>query len=360
MMKVTLLISSLLIVLVSWSATVWAQPVNDNCSGALNVVFSNSEEEVVVTEGDTRGATASTVPNSVCSTVFYTDDIFFQFTTPDSVDENGIVVRAFFNNALNPNDIPAVGMALYESCDPGAVPSHCFSSAIDDPGQNRFIISGRCLLTNHTYILRVWSSGGDATTEGTVRIGVFPNSSAEAFLWWETFGGGLEANGWTTEGSCAAGTPDTNAVWHYLPEGLIDMGAYAQPGYRVTGLSYCDGAVGVDSDWNDNAGIAGNFGAGVCPTPGQKFLVSPVIYSGGWDVAGLTLTWTQAIRQYLSEYFISFRTKDDKDPWTDWTDIQVNTEFPLNSGFFTDDIQRFFMPNASGHDSLQIRFVYND
>jgi len=106
----------------------------------------------------------------------------------------------------------------------------------------------------------------------------------------------------------------------------------------VSGPTFCDGSVGVDSDFNDNAGIAGNFGAGVCPTPGQKFLVSPVLFSGDWDVAGLSLTWTQAIRQYQSTYFISWRTRDVGVDWGNWTDQEVNTEFPINSNFFAGTI----------------------
>jgi hypothetical protein len=357
-MKVTLRISSLFLFLISWSTAIWAQPANNDCSGAFPVVFSTSEDNVILTEGDTRGATASTVPNSVCSTVFYTDDIFFTFTTPDSVGPEGIVVRVYFDNSQVATDVSAIGMALYESCAPSEVPTHCFSSTV--PEDDRFTISGLCLLEGHTYILRVWSTGGDATTEGTLRVGVYPNTKVEKSLWWETFGGGLAANGWTTEGTCNVADSNANANFLYLPDGLIDKGAYAAPGYRVTGPSYCDGAVGVDSDFNDNNGIAGNFGAGNCPTPGQKFLISPVIYSGGWNVAGLSLTWTQAIRQYQSTYFISYRTKDGNNAWTDWADIQVNTEFPINSNFFSDNVQRFFMPNAAGHDSLQIRFVYND
>lgn len=357
-MKITLRITSLFIVLFSWSASLWAQPANDNCSGALNVVFSTSEANVVVTEGDTRGATASTIPNTVCSGAFYTDDIFFKFTTPAVVPPAGIVIRAYFNNATNPTDIPAVGMALYESCDPTATASHCFSAAVDDPTQNNFTISGLCLLASHTYILRVWSSGADVTTEGTVRIGVFPNGKVEPSLYWETFGGGIEANGWSTSGTCAVA--DSTKGFVYLPDNLIDQGAYAAVGYAVTGPSFCDGSVGVDSDFNDNAGIAGNFGAGSCPTPGQKFLISPALYSGGWNVAGLSLTWVQAIRQFQSTYFISYRSRDVGLDWGNWTDIQVNTEFPANSAFFPDNVQRFFMPGAAGHDSIQVRFVYND
>ena len=355
-MKITLRISSLLIVLMSWSASVWAQPANNDCSGAFNVAFSSNEANVVVTEGDTRGATASTIPNTVCSAAFYTDDIFFKFTTPAIITAEGFVIRVYFDNSTNATDVSAIGMALYESCDPAAVASHCFSSTV--PEDNKFEISGLCGLANHTYILRVWSTGSTPATEGTLRVGVFPNDDIEKSLWWETFGGGIEANGWSTSGTCAVA--DSTKGFVYLPDNIIDKGAYAAAGYAVTGPTFCDGSVGVDSDFNDNAGIAGNFGAGSCPTPGQKFLVSPAIFSGDWDVAGLSLTWTQALRQYQSTYFISWKTRDVGGEWSNWTDKEVNTEFEINSAFFADNVQRFFMPGAAGHDSIMIRFVYND
>lgn len=356
MMKITLRISSLLIVLFSWSASVWAQPANDDCSGAFNVAYSSSEANVVVTQGDTRGATASTIPTTVCSSSFYTDDIFFKFTTPALIDPAGFVIRVYFDNATVATDVSAIGMALYASCDPGEVASHCFSSTV--PEDNSFSISGLCGLPNHTYILRVWSTGNTTATEGTLRVGVFPNNKVETSLWWETFGGGIEANGWTTSGTCAVA--DSTKGWQYLPDNLLDKGAYAGAGYGVSGATFCDGSVGVDSDFNDNAGIAGNFGAGSCPAPGQKFLVSPALFSGDWNVAGLSLTWIQAIRQYQSTYFISWRTKDVGGDWGNWTDKEVNTEFEINSAFFGDNVQRFFMRGAAGHDSLQVRFVYND
>ncbi len=279
-----------------------AQPLNDDCGGAFNVVISDSEENVILTSGDTRGATASSIPKTVCSTVWYTDDIFFRFTTPSFVKEKGIVIRAYFNNSSVPTDVSAIGMALYESCDSSAVATHCFSS--DDPDKDRFEVSGLCLLTDHTYYLRVWSTGGDATTEGTLRIGVYSNDEVEAYLWWETFGGGVEINGWTTYGTCANPGSNHNAFFKYLAEGYIDSGYFAAPGYRISSFSVCDGAVGVDSDYNDNNGTGESWG-GTCSNPGTKYLISPALFSGDWNVPGLTLTWTQAIREYQSTFFIS-------------------------------------------------------
>src|SRR5688500_8991100 len=294
MMKVTLRISNLLFALVLWSVAAWAQPANDDCATAAVVAFGVDEATAVLTNGDTRGATASTTPATVCSGSWYTDDIWFQFTTPDVLPPDGIVVKAFFNDALNPTDVPAVGMALYESCATDETALACFSS--DLPEDNTIAIPPACLLPGHTYVVRIWSTGADATTEGTLKVGAFANTTADASLYWETFAGGIEANGWSTTGTCNIADSNANAGWKYLPDGLIDMGAYIFAGAAINSATLCDGAVGVDSDFNDNAGIEGNFGGGPCPTPGQHFLVSPVIYSGAWTGAGLSLTWTQALR----------------------------------------------------------------
>lgn len=357
-MKPTLIIISLIVCAILWSPSLCAQPANDDCSGAFNIVISTSESNVVVTEGDTRGTTQSSIPADVCGYSWHDDDIFFKFTTPDSIHAEGLVIRVYFDNSKIATDLYEIGMALYESCDSLEKTSLCFSSYFTPKKNDRFEISGQCLLANHTYFLRVWSAGSTTGTEGTLRVGIYPGAKVEPFLWWETFGGGLEVNGWTTYGTCNVG-PDSIAVFVYLPDCRIDRGAYAAMGYAVSGPSFCDGAVGVDSDYNDTYGYTNSWG-GPCSTPGTKYLISPVVYSGDWHVAGLSLTWTQAIRQYTSTFFISFRSKDIGSDWKNWADIQVNTEFPINSNFYGDNVQRIFMPNAAGHDSIQIRFIYND
>src|SRR5688572_11203671 len=291
MMKVTLRISNLFFALFLWSAAAWAQPANDDCATARPVAYANSEATAVLTNGDSRGATASTTPTTVCSGSWYTDDTWYVFSTPDILPPDGIIVRVYFNNAVIATDVPAIGMALYESCDLGETAIGCFSS--DLPEDNRIEIPGACLQAGEDYYVRVWSTGADATTEGTFRVGAFANTTADASLYWETFAGGIQANGWTTTGSCAVADSNENAGWKYLPDGLIDMGAYIFAGAAISSPTLCDGAVGVDSDFNDNAGIEGNFGAGPCPTPGEHFLVSPAIFSGAWMGAGLSLTWTQ-------------------------------------------------------------------
>jgi hypothetical protein len=334
-----------------------AQPLNDDCSGAFETVFSASEATVVLRAGDTRGATASTEPTSVCSGSFYTDDIWFKFTTPAVLPDHGVVVRVYFDDSLNPTDVPAIGMALYSSCAIGETPLACFSATT--PDQDRIVLENVCGLANHEYVIRVWSTGASAATEGTLRVGVYPFAPKDNVLWEETFGGGITANGWTTEGSCAVGDSNINAGWKYLPDGLLDKGAFIFAGAGISSPTLCDGAVGVDSDFLDNGGDGNNTGGGPCPAPGQHILISPVLNSSEWNVPGLSITWTQAIRQYLSDYFFSYRTKDGDEAWSEWNDVVINTEFEANGDFISNDVQRHFMPGAVGHDSLQIRFVYN-
>lgn len=357
MMKGSLRISSLFAALFLGATTAWAQPANDNCATAYIVQYSPTEAGAVLTDGDSRGATASTTPTSVCSGSWYTDDTWYTFTTPANLPANGIVIRVYFNNAVSATDVPAVGMALYNSCDAGEAPLACFSS--DVPEDNNITLSGACLQAGEDYYVRVWSTGNTAATEGTFRVGVFANGAADQSLWWETFAGGIEANGWSTEGTCAVADSNANAGFEYLPTGLLDRGAYIFAGAAINSPTLCDGAVGVDADYDDNGGVQGNFGGGPCPAPAQHFLVSPAIFSGEWNVAGLSLSWNQAIRQFQSTYFFSYRTRDVGGPWGTWVDFQVNTEFETNGNFDNSNVQRYFMPGAAGHDSLQIRFVYN-
>ncbi len=355
-MKLTLRISSLFLGLILMSVTAWAQPANDDCATALEVVLADSEANAVAVAGDTRGATASTLPTSVCSGSWYTDDIWYKFSTPVDVPANGVVVRVYFNNATTPTDVTAIGMAIYESCGADETPLRCFSSAI--PEDNNMELPGACLIANNEYTIRIWSTGNTPATEGTFTVVVYENTAAVDPLFWETFSGGLEANGWTTEGTCAVADSNVNAGWTYRPDGLVDKGAWIFAGAAINSPTLCDGAVGVDADYDDTAGIEGNAGNGPCPAPAQHTLISPAIYTAEWGAAGLSLSWNQGLRQFQSTYFFSFRTKDDAE-WTEWVDFQINQEFPTNGGFDNSNVQRHFMAGAAGHDSLQVRFVYN-
>jgi len=333
-----------------------AQPANDNCSTAIPMNYADTEGELVLVNGDTRGATLDpNVPNP-CSATWTADDVWFTLTTPAVLPDDGLVIRTYFGG--EPEDIPACGMAFHFACDDSPTLS-CFSQS--DPDVNRIQVSSKCLEPNTTYYIRVWSGGSATDDSGTFRIGAYGYTETETILYEETWEGGM--GDWLTFGTCG-GNPDSNAnaIWHYDPRGVFDKGAYANVGVGVQALTVCDGAMGVDSDFDDNAGIEGNFGAGRCPVGdgSQYILQSASIDHSVWGVAGIVLTWTQGLREFNSDYFVGYRIFENG-AWTDWRDFQVNddAEFPTNSAHFANDHQRVFMGGAQNGDSLQIRYVYN-
>ncbi len=345
-----------IILLLSCWSTAWAQPANDDCANAYQLEFANSEAEVIHVDGDTRGAIASTAPSNVCSQSFYTDDVWYKFTTPSILPDGGIVIKAYFDNIVSPTDLPHVGMAVYAGCGMDEVLVSCYVD--DDPELNKMELPVPCLVADQEYLVRIWSGGADSSTEGTFRIGAFAGLPITDIFWWETFGGGLEANGWTTEGYCAFADSNHNAGWKYLPDGLVDKGAFIFAGAAISSSTLCDGAVGVDSDYNDNYGNETS-SVGPCNNPAQHILISPIIFSGGWIGPVLWLTWTQAIRQFQSTYIFSYRIRDENTVWSDWIDQQVNMEMVVNGDFLSNDFQRVSLNGALGRDSLQIRFIYN-
>ena len=179
-----------------WTSAIIAQPANDDCINAIQIALAESEPEAVLVDGDTRGATASITPSTICSQSFYTDDVWYKFTTPADLPVDGIVIKAYFNNVEIPTDLPHVGMAVYAGCASDEPLVSCYVN--DDPELNRTELANACLMGGQEYLVRIWSGGVDSTTEGTFRIGAYLNTMAEPYLWWETFGGGLEAKGWTT------------------------------------------------------------------------------------------------------------------------------------------------------------------
>ncbi len=113
------------------------------------------------------------------------------------------------------------------------------------------------------------------------------------------FDGGLE--GWRSLD--AAGFETTNG-WAWSETGDISMGAYGpMEGTTIMSESQCNGAVVMDSDFLDNNGVMGTTGTGACPGPCNGFLVSPV-FDFSSAPTGVELIFTQAVRQFQSEYFV--------------------------------------------------------
>lgn len=335
-----------------------AQPINDDCINAITIPVSASEELIILTDGDTRDATQSTTPQSVCAQTWHDDDVWFSFTKPFTTIPAALTVKAYFDYYVDTTDVAGIGMALYKSCDALNAPLRCFDS--NDPKENNITIDEPCVESGHTYYIRIWSTGNTSATEGTFRIGVFVNESQPKPLWKETFGYGIENNGWTTGGTCEEPDSNHNAGFTYHADGIFDDGLWINAGFAINSPSLCDGAVGVDSDYNNTGGIESDPPLGPYSRPSMHYLISPVIYSRNWTAPGITLSWHQALRNFESDHFVAFRWRDEFSEWSDWEEIQVNVEYPGFGQLVTDDIQRHFLPQAAHHDSLQIRFRYVD
>ena len=347
------ILQSLCIAMLLPIGAVLAQPANDNCSTAATLDWSSDPLNLTLVNGDTRNATGDLGVPDVCSGSWFQDDVWYDVTLPGDLPEDGVVIQCFFGTEAD--DVLAVGMAIYETCDSSAAPLTCFSSS--DPADNNLTLSSLCLTPGGTYKVRVWSGGSPTDNSGTFRIAAFPNTETDNVLWLETFADSLDG-GWTTFGECSVADSNANAQWRYDPDGLLDQGAYIFAGFGINSLTKCDGAVGVDSDFDDTDGIEGNFGGGRCPAPGQYILVSPALATAEWGVAGVSVTWTQAIRQFQSTFFVSFRTYMDG-AWGDWRDFAINEAFETNANAVSADVQRLFLGGATDGDSLQLRWVYN-
>lgn len=165
------------------------------------------------------------------------------------------------------------------------------------------------------------------------------------------FDGGL--NGWTVvnEPACS----DTFDLWRWNAEanGAIG-GAFSAGGGIIQSPSACNGHMAFDSDFYDNGGDSGNQGGGDCPSPHTGELISPPIDISSFGVAGISVQFWQATRQFTSSYFLSY----SNDNGMTWIDSEINSELETNGGHLNFSV-RHFLPEADLQaDSFRIKFRY--
>jgi len=169
-----------------------------------------------------------------------------------------------------------------------------------------------------------------------------------------SFDGGL--NGWTPVNyvQCAADTTGDFSLWQWRPLEGANRGAYVGGAGSVNSPSSCNGVAAFDSDFYDNDGVAGNFGAGPCAANQAGALISPSIdLSGSADVAGVAVTFYQALRQFQSSFWVGWST----DGGVTWDSTQINQEYEVNSANIQ-DIERVNLPSSViGASNLQIKFT---
>jgi hypothetical protein len=333
----------------------FAQPANDNCADAAIVTLAVDEASCVQVDADTRMAVdATTVVGApaVCSGSWYTDDVWFSVTIGSVIPVNGITIKCDFGS--QPDDVPAVGMALYNSCDAAEVAIACFSST--DPEENFIQLQAECMTADQTYIVRVWSGVSPTDNAGTFRICAYesaPPTFNGVVFWGDnnegSFTGGLN-NGWTTisEAPC-----DTVDLWQWTPSGSTLEASEPNNFGEATSSAptACTGAMVFNSDGFDGDGL------GICAAVQFGELISPVLDLSTLipaGTAGVSVYFHQATRQFQSDHYVSYTN----DGGGTWNDILINGELEVNTGS-VNDFKRVFLPGADlTSTNFQFKFRY--
>lgn len=168
-----------------------------------------------------------------------------------------------------------------------------------------------------------------------------------------TFAGGF--NGWTTQGlSSDDPAKADSARWYYSAASSAAGGAYYGTRGAINSPSRANGAMVFNSDLLDNAGVAGNFGNGKCPSLHSGVLISPVINCSAFG--GVALKFNQYYRNFNSTCYVDV-SNDGGANWNSYQlnqDIAVNAETPTNSQILID-----ISADAGNQATVQFRFRFD-
>ncbi|MEM8526170.1 MAG: PA domain-containing protein [Bacteroidota bacterium] len=196
---------------------------------------------------------------------------------------------------------------------------------------------------------------------GTISVGVATDfaefDTRDVVIWGDNGEGGFDGglNGWTTQNyvECAADTIEGFSLWQWRAEGGGNRGAFVGSNGNVNSPTVCNGVISFDSDFYDNDGISGNFGAGPCAASQAGSISSPAIDLSGVEAAGLAVTFYQALRQFQSTYWVGWST----DGGITWDSTQINQEYEVNSPHIQ-DIERVNLPSSViGASDFRLRFT---
>ena len=161
------------------------------------------------------------------------------------------------------------------------------------------------------------------------------------------FDGGL--NDWTV-----TATPDS-ALWVWEADGAADRGAYYGTRGPIQSPSVSNGAAVFDSDFYDNAGIPGNFGNGIAPTPQTGELISPE-----FSCEGHTSVWIQ-FNQYFRNYQSTTTYAVSIDGGETWIDGHpFNTDIAVNAATDDSSVKLINISDiAANQPNVKIKFIFN-
>ena len=192
----------------------------------------------------------------------------------------------------------------------------------------------------------------------------------ETVVWSENFSAGIPST-WTNAGT-ANGAADADAIWSYRGPSTTpgvavgSRGGYAGPvgtgQLPILSSTAANGFVIFDSDFLDNAGIAGNFGNGLAAAPHAANLTTSTINLTGYSEVDLI----------FNQYYRRFSGPTGQGVPATYIDFSINggTTFPytvmLNAGIAVNsatprtDVAVVPIPAAvAGQASVQVRFRFD-
>lgn len=172
-------------------------------------------------------------------------------------------------------------------------------------------------------------------------------------IWSENFSAGIPA-GWVNQGS------SPNALWEYRgvstnPDTSVGTrGAYGL-NRRIESPTWTNGFIIFDSDFLDNAGIAGNFGGGVAPTPHTGTLTTSTIDLSTYP--NVDLKFHQYHRKFYSDTYVAF----SRDNGTTWPDtLLYNDLVTVNNATDANDSLRSLVSSLiGGYSMVKLKFIFD-
>ena len=297
----------LLIHLLLFGITLLAQPANDRCSSPTLLDIGLNAETCIPIRGDTRGTEdATTVENApeVCSGSWFTDDVWYSFTTGDITPPFGVTVEVRLDSTVD-TELIEHGMAIYADCDENTDPIDCFS---DVPGRRTIQYPPTCLEPNTTYFIRIWSAPEPRTNEGTFSICAYeapeeitnPNDPKPRIIYEETFDEGF--NGWesVSQSQSLNQNLDPPALadnhWIWTNTGCIES-AFGTQNCLRSSESTCqeEGVIGIPAGFYQTGWGNPNPFSGPPPYPNvNTYVISPSIDLS--NESCVNLTWEESAR----------------------------------------------------------------
>ncbi len=348
--------------LIGFAGICSAQLENDRCENATVMLLGASYSDCSPITGTTIGAEdARTIEGPiVCSANWYSDDVWFQFSTNDNPPSNGIIIESIYSG-IN-GEVPELGMAVYDGCDPTDEPYDCFS---DSPGRRTLEILASCILPNTTYYVRCWSTGDTELDAPNLNAGSFSicayaspplEPSNDVVIWSEDFANGP---GGFVSIPLPNSTGDCIHDWVWDKNGTFLNYGSQGPGTINLASAACNGAMGFRASYYQTgcSGLAADipkdpknyidFGAQLNSPPIDLSNNASVSVKWKESFQGLSTATNSTLGAYF-EYSI--------DGGVEWFGIDLNKNDVRAKNYIRK--REFTLFGAGGQADVRLRFTF--